>query len=148
MAGRRPEEFREGAVIRHATTRTVTEADNVRFPVQTAARNPTLFGAVTAEVQPVDADWTDIRDLDGRAAECRAALRGGFTGKRAIDPAQVPVINRGCQPSEEQVSAARHIVAAFAADPAAGAIAIDGGMIDRPHLKRSRLKLQRAEIPA
>ncbi|WP_289154931.1 hypothetical protein [uncultured Salipiger sp.] len=71
MPGRRPGEFREGEVIRHATTRTVT----VRFPVQTMARNPTLFGAVTAEVQPVDADWTDIRDLDGRAAVSPASAR-------------------------------------------------------------------------
>lgn len=143
MPGRRPGEFREGEVIRHATTRTVTEADNVSFPVQTIARKPTPFGAVAAEVQPVDTDWTDIRDPDGRAA-----LRDGFTGKRAIHPAQVPVNNRGCQPSDEQVSTARRIVAAFAADPAAGAIAIDGAMIDRPHLKRSRLILQRAGIPA
>ncbi|MBR9839348.1 MAG: HpcH/HpaI aldolase/citrate lyase family protein [Rhodobacteraceae bacterium] len=148
MPGRRPGEFREGEVIRHATTRTVTEADNVRFPVQTMARNPTPFGALTAEVQPVDTDWTDIRDPDGRAAECRAAVRGGVTGKRAIHPAQIRVINRGCQPSNERVSTARRIVEAFAAALAAGAITIDGAMIDRPHLKRSRLILQRAGISA
>lgn len=143
MAGRWPEEFREGEVIRHAITRTVTEADNVRFPVQTMARNPTLFGAVTAEVQPVDADWTDIRDLDGLAA-----VRDGFTGKRAIHPAQVPVIHRGFQPSDERVNTARRIVAAFGADPAAGVFSLDGAMIDRPHLKRSQLILQRTGIPA
>lgn len=74
--------------------------------------------------------------------------RGGVTGKRTIDPAQVPVIHRGFQPSDEQVSTARRIVAAFAADPEAGVVAIDGAMIDRPHFKRSRLILQRAGIPA
>ncbi|WP_289154929.1 hypothetical protein [uncultured Salipiger sp.] len=58
------------------------------------------------------------------------------------------MINRCFQPSEEHVSTARRIVEAFAGDPAAGAIAIDGTMIDRPHLKRSRLILQRAGIPA
>lgn len=143
MAGRWPEEFREGEGIRHAITRTVTEADNVSFPVQTIARKPTPFGAVAAEVQPVDTDWTDIRDPDGRAA-----VRDGFSGRSAIHPAQVPVINRGCQPSDEQVSTALRIVAALAADPAAGVVAIDGAVIDRPHLKRSRLILQRGGIPA
>ncbi|MHA7868149.1 MAG: hypothetical protein ACX93U_11700 [Salipiger thiooxidans] len=87
MAGRRLEGLREGEVIRHAITRTVTEADNVRFPVQTMARNPTPFGALTAEVQPVDTDWTDIRDPDGRAAEYRAA----------VSPASARSIRRRCR---------------------------------------------------
>lgn len=147
MAGRRLEEFREGEVIRHAITRTVTEADNVRISVQTMARNPTLFGAVAAEVPPVDA-VRDIRDLDGLAAECRAAVRDGFAGKLAIHPAQVPMSNRGFQPFDEEVSTARRTVAADPADPAAGVAAPDGAMIDMPHLKRSRLILQRAGIPA
>lgn len=147
MAGRRLEEFREGEVIRRAITRTATEADDVRFPVQTVARNPTLFGAVAAEVPPVDA-VRDIRDLDGLAAESRAAVRDGVTGKFAIHPAQVPVSNRGFQPSDEEVSTARRTVAADPADPAAGVAALDGAMIDMPHLKRSRLMLQRAGIPA
>ncbi|AWI85767.1 CoA ester lyase [Alloyangia pacifica] len=112
------------------------------------ARNLTIVGAMAAEVQPVDAVWTDTRDLDGLEAECLAAVRDGFTGKLAIHPAQVPVINRCFQPSDEQVSIARRIVEAFAADPAAGVVAIDGKMIDMPHLKRSRLILQRAGIPA
>ncbi|MHA7868148.1 MAG: hypothetical protein ACX93U_11695 [Salipiger thiooxidans] len=60
----------------------------------------------------------------------------------------MPVIHRGFQPSDERVSTARRIVEAFAAALAAGAITIDGAMIDRPHLKRSRLILQRAGIPA
>lgn len=144
MAGCRLEEFREGEVIRQAITRTVTEADNVRISVQTMARNPTLFGAVAAEVPPVDA-VRDIRDLDGFAVESRAAVRDGFTGKLAIHPAQVPVSNRGFQPSDEEVSTARRAVAA---DPAADVAALDGAMIDMPHLKRSRLILQRAGIPA
>jgi citrate lyase subunit beta/citryl-CoA lyase len=87
MAGRWPEEFREGEGIRHAITRTVTEADNVSFPVQTIARKPTPFGAVAAEVQPVDTVWTDIRDLDGHAAECRAA----------VSPASARSIRRRCR---------------------------------------------------
>ncbi|MBK5922860.1 CoA ester lyase [Rhodovulum sulfidophilum] len=108
------------------------------------ARNLTLFGAVAAEVQPVDTVWTDIRDLAGLEAECLEAVRDGFTGKMAIHPAQVPIINRCFRPSEEEIEVARRIVEAFAAAPTAGVVAIDGEMIDMPHLKRSRLILQRA----
>ncbi|ARC89495.1 CoA ester lyase [Rhodovulum sp. MB263] len=108
------------------------------------ARNLTLFGAVAAEVQPIDTVWTDIRDLAGLEQECLAAVRDGFTGKMAIHPAQVAIINRCFRPSDEEIAVARRIVEAFAADPAAGVVAIDGEMIDMPHLKRSRLILQRA----
>ena len=107
-------------------------------------RNLTLFGAVAAGVPAIDSVWTDIPDLAGLEAECRAALRDGFTGKLAIHPAQVPVINRCFQPSAEDIATARRIVDAFAADPNLGVVAIDGEMIDMPHLKRARLTLQKA----
>ncbi|NDW33404.1 MaoC family dehydratase [Salipiger sp. PrR007] len=57
MAGRWLEEFREGEVIRHAITRTVTEADNVSFSVQTMNPQPLHidrhFSAATEWGQPL-----------------------------------------------------------------------------------------------
>jgi citrate lyase subunit beta/citryl-CoA lyase len=108
------------------------------------ARNLCLFGAVAAKVQPVDTVFTDIRDLDGLEAECLAARRDGFTGKLAIHPAQIPVINRCFTPSVEDVAQARRIIAAFVEHPEAGAIALDGQMVDVPHLKRAERILARA----
>jgi citrate lyase subunit beta/citryl-CoA lyase len=61
----------------------------------------------------------------------------------AIHPAQVPIINAAFQPSDDAVAAAKRIVAAFAADPEAGVIGLDGQMLDRPHLKRAERLLRR-----
>lgn len=109
------------------------------------ARNLCLFGAVAARVQPVDTVFTDIRDLEGLEAECLASRRDGFTGKLAIHPAQISIINRCFTPSDEDVALAKRIIAAFAENPQAGAIALDGQMVDVPHLKRSERILARAQ---
>lgn len=109
------------------------------------ARSLCLAGAVAAGAQPVDGVFTDIKDLKGLKAEARAAAREGFTGKLAIHPAQVAVINEAFTPSAEEVAHARKIVDAFAADAGAGVMMVDGRMVDLPHLKQAERLLARAE---
>jgi citrate lyase subunit beta/citryl-CoA lyase len=41
-------------------------------------------------------------------------------------------------PSEKEIQEARRIVALFADNPGAGAIGMDGRMIDRPHLLQAQ----------
>jgi citrate lyase subunit beta / citryl-CoA lyase len=48
------------------------------------------------------------------------------------------VINSAFSAGEEELSWARKVVAAFAENPDAGAIALDGKMVDRPHLTLAR----------
>lgn len=110
------------------------------------ARSLCLAGAVAAGAQPVDTVYVAFADEAGLAAECAAAARDGFTGKLAIHPAQVPVINAAFTPAAEDVARAQRIVAAFAADPGAGVVAIDGSMYDLPHLKRAEGLLARARL--
>jgi citrate lyase subunit beta / citryl-CoA lyase len=107
------------------------------------ARALTLLGAATAEVEPIDSVFTAFRDMEALRAECEAARRDGFTGKMAIHPAQVPVINEVFTPSNAAIARARAIVAAFAANPGAGVIGMDGAMIDLPHLKQAERLLAR-----
>jgi len=76
--------------------------------------------------------------------ETEEARRDGFTGKMAIHPAQVPVINEVFTPSAAAIAAARAVVAAFDANPGKGTVGIDGVMYDRPHLERARQLLDRA----
>jgi citrate lyase subunit beta/citryl-CoA lyase len=66
------------------------------------------------------------------------ARRDGFTGMMAIHPDQVGVINDAFTPSSDEVAHARAVVAAFDANPGAGALALEGRMIDRPHLVQAR----------
>lgn len=108
------------------------------------ARTLTLLGASAAAILPVDAVYPSFRDLEGLAAECEAARRDGFAAKMAIHPDQVPIINRVFTPSQEAVARAQAIVDAFAANPEAGVIGIDGEMLDRPHLKRAERVLARS----
>jgi citrate lyase subunit beta/citryl-CoA lyase len=107
------------------------------------ARAMTLLGATAAEVDAVDSVYTNFRDMDGLAAECRAARRDGFVAKMAIHPAQVPVINEAFTPSEDAVAKARAVIAAFEANPGAGVVGVEGEMLDRPHLKRAERLLAR-----
>ena len=107
------------------------------------ARSLCLAGAVAAGAQPVDGVFADFRDVDGLRAEAEAAAREGFTGKLAIHPDQVAAINAAFSPTEEQAAAARRIVDLFAANPDAGTIALDGRMLDRPHLVQAERLLSR-----
>lgn len=108
------------------------------------ARSLCLAGAVAAGAQPVDGVFADFRDQGGLRREAEAARREGFTGKLAIHPAQVPVINAAFTPSAEEVAHAEAIVAAFEAHPEAGTVSVDGAMADRPHLEQALRVLQRA----
>jgi len=108
------------------------------------ARSLTLAGAVAAGVQPVDGVFADFRDAAGLCAEARAAAREGFTGKLAIHPDQVAPINAAFTPSADEIAHATAIVAAFAADPSAGVLSVDGHMVDRPHLTQAEALLARA----
>ena len=80
--------------------------------------------------------FVDFRNDDGLRKDTEESKRDGFVGRLAIHPAQVPVINAVFQPSAEQIAHAQKIVAAFAAQPNAGTVGIDGKMFDRPHLVR------------
>jgi citrate lyase subunit beta/citryl-CoA lyase len=108
------------------------------------ARSLCLAGASAAGVQPVDGVFADFRDEEGLAREAAAARREGFTGKLAIHPAQVAVINAAFTPSADDIAHAEAIVAAFEAHPDAGVLSVDGKMVDRPHLVQARRTLERA----
>lgn len=108
------------------------------------ARSLCLAAAVAADAQPVDGVFADFRDEKGLRAEAEAAAREGFTGKLAIHPAQVAVINAAFTPSAAEVDHARAIVEAFDAEPDAGVLSVGGRMVDRPHLVQARRVLDRA----
>jgi citrate lyase subunit beta/citryl-CoA lyase len=119
-------------------------ADGLYTDPYRLARALTLLGATAAEVDAIDTVYTNFRDLDGLAAECREARRDGFVAKMAIHPAQVAVINEAFTPSPEAIAWARSVIDAFAANPNAGVVGIDGEMIDRPHLKRAERLMKRS----
>ncbi len=112
------------------------------------ARDFCLLAATAASCAPIDAVFTDFRDLAGLQEEARAAARDGFTAKAAIHPDQVEPINAAFTPTPAQVSQARRIVAAFEVVPGSGVAALDGRMLDRPHHRGAMRLLARAEPEA
>lgn len=123
---------------------TAREGDGRYTPPYEMARALTLFGAHAAGVAAIETVYPDFRDLDGLAAYAARGRRDGFAGMMAIHPAQVPVINAAFTPGEAEIARARAIVDLFAANPGAGALSLDGRMVDAPHLKAARALLARA----
>ena len=110
-------------------------------------RSLCLFGAAAAGVAAIDTLHADFRDTVGLRSSCAEARRDGFTGKLAIHPDQVAVINECFVPSAAEISEARRIVELFAGNPGVAALAFEGRMVDIPHLRRAEKTLARAAVP-
>ena len=109
------------------------------------ARSLCLFAAAAAEVAAIDTVYTDFRNDDGLLRYASQARRDGFSGMLAIHPAQVDVINRAFEPTAEELERAKRIIRLFDKSPGAGAVGLDGKMIDRPHLVQARRLLQKMD---
>ena len=106
------------------------------------ARSLCLLASAHAEVQAIDTLSVDFKDMKALAADVHNARREGFSGKLAIHPDQVEVINQGFTPSAHDLSHAQRIVDAFAQAQGAGAVQLDGKMVDKPHLTQALRLLQ------
>ena len=110
------------------------------------ARDLCLFTATAAGVQPIDTIYGNFKDSKGLEAECKASANDGFTGKIAIHPDQIAVINEVFTPSAAEVARSKRIIAAFDDNPGVGVVGMDGEMLDQPHLTRARRILERARL--
>jgi citrate lyase subunit beta / citryl-CoA lyase len=118
------------------------EADGTLTEPYRIARAMCLYGAGAAKVPAIETIHVNFRDPETMRKDTELARRDGFTGRLAIHPAQVPVINSVFTPSAEQIEKAKAVVDAFAAHPGAGTVGINGKMYDRPHLARAQRLLQ------
>lgn len=113
------------------------EAGNYLFIHQLTRAN-TLTVSAAGDYQAIDAAYLDYKNEAGLRAECIQARKEGFTGKLAIHPAQVAVINACFSPSAEDIDYAKKVVKAFADSTGAGTIGLEGKMLDKPHLKQAQ----------
>lgn len=98
------------------------------------ARSNMLLAAKAAGVFAYDTAHPNFRDINALNETLTACRREGFNGGFAIHPDQVGPLNAAFSPSEDDIAIAERVVAAFAENPDAGALGIDGKMYDRPHL--------------
>ena len=104
----------------------------------------TLYAASAAGVPAIDTVDTEIRDTAAVERRARASRRAGFIGKLAIHPLQVAVLNTAFTPTADEIAHAEKVRDAFAAAPTAGALRVDGKLVDRPHLLQAERMLAAA----
>jgi citrate lyase subunit beta / citryl-CoA lyase len=97
-----------------------------------------LWVARALKVDAIDTVTTDFKNLDALRADCVRSYSAGFTGKLAIHPDQVGVINGVFLPSPAELDHARCVIAAFASALGSGAVSLNGTMIDIAHLRAAR----------
>ena len=102
------------------------------------AKSLCLVTARAIDVQPIGVVFINFRDLQGLEEECLRDRRAGFTGKIAIHPAQIEIINRAFTPTDAEISYAKKVVEVFEQNPNLGTVGLDGKMLDMPHLKQAR----------
>ncbi len=114
------------------------EADGRYTAPYEMVRALALFAAHAAGVAAIETVFPALKDGEGLKAYAARGRRDGFSGMLALHPAQIPAINAAFTPSTDDIAWAQRVVQAFAANPGAGALQIDGRMLDAPHLKQAR----------
>lgn len=108
-----------------------------------AVRTPVIVALAAAGRQgPVGPVSVEFRDLDAFRETTRHLKAAGFSGRQAIHPAQVGIINEVFTPSDAEVTRALRLVEL--ADAAQGGVCVDddGAMIDEAVLRSARRVLQ------
>ncbi|MDP6953196.1 MAG: CoA ester lyase [Alphaproteobacteria bacterium] len=118
-----------GAVDMAAELRTEVSWDTLLY-----TRSRLVHAAAGADVDLIDVPFLDLEDQAGLEAEAKACAALGFTGKAAIHPKQIPVINAVFSPSAEDLDRARRIIDAFESGNS-GLVVIDGKLIEKPVLR-------------
>ena len=131
------------------------ETDAQSGPDRPTARRAPLWTALSLTVAAarahglsvLDGVYNALDDAAGLARECDEGRGFGFDGKTLIHPAQIEACNHAFSPSARQIAAARAVVDAFAQpdNQDAGAIRLDGRMVERLHLARAERLLALAD---
>jgi citrate lyase subunit beta/citryl-CoA lyase len=109
------------------------------------ARCSIVTSARAAGRDALDSPCLHIRNPERVREAGRHARNLGFTGKLAIHPSQLEILNEVFSSSDEELEGARRIIAA--ASPETGAFSLEGMMVDEPILKRARQVLSRSSRP-
>jgi citrate lyase beta subunit len=109
-------------------------------------RSAVVLHARALGLQAIDTIYPHLQNINGLESETEQALYMGFTGKLAIHPRQVSIIQAVYTPSAEEVQRSQRLVAAYKEHQAAGegVFVLDGKMIDQPMVRAAELVLARA----
>lgn len=104
------------------------------WPALLHARSTLVHAAASAGIDLIDVPFLDLDDLDGLEREAALCADLGMTGKGAIHPKQLAIIEKHFSPTDVQIERARHIVEAFE-KAQTGLLIVDGKLIEKPVLR-------------
>ena len=101
-------------------------------------------------LRPIDGPFGDFSDPEGYRAQAARAMVLGCEGKWAIHPSQIGLANDVYSPSDAEVTKAKRILEAMAKaqTEGAGAVALDGRLIDIASIKQAEVMVRQAEVIA
>jgi citrate lyase beta subunit len=108
------------------------------------ARSRVVAAAALVGVDAMDTPFMDVSAADALSDEAHAVRRLGFTGKAAIHPTQVPIIQGAFSPDPDAVAWAKRMVEAYEANKG-GVLLVDGKLIERPVIASAQRVLAIAE---
>ena len=98
------------------------------------ARSRLVHAAAGAGVDAIDVPYLDLNDSEGMAKEAKLAADLGFSGKGAIHPKQILILNAIFSPDTATIIHAKKILNAFA-EADTGLVVVDGKLIEKPVLR-------------
>jgi citrate lyase beta subunit len=112
------------------------------------ARSAVVTAAAAYGLDSIDGVFLDLHDLDGLEKDAGFSQRMGYTGKMAIHPRQIEVLNRVFSPSPAEIAKAQRLLEAFESHVAAGSgvFTLDGRMVDMPLVRSAERLLERARL--
>ena len=109
-----------------------------------AASRLALVSRAAGLAAPVAGVTTEIADEAPLRADFARARAHGFGAKLCIHPRQIAALHAALRPGAAELDWARRVIAA--AEGHAGAVQVDGRMVDKPVVERARALLARAAV--
>lgn len=114
------------------------QGDEILYP-----RYKIAYACKAYNIDAIDTPFTDVNDMDGLKADCLKAKAIGLTAKAAIHPNQIEIINESFSPTKQQIDYAKKVILA-ASNTTEGVFSLDGKMVDKPIIERSKKILEKA----
>lgn len=112
------------------------------------ARAKIIVAARAAGIEAVDGPYANFRNSDGYRREAGRSAMMGYSGKWAIHPSQIEIANEVYSPTDKEIEMARGMVSAYekAEGEGAGAVGVDGAMIDAATIRIMQNVLTKADL--
>jgi len=104
------------------------------------ARSRVVMAAKASGKQPIDSVFSDVADMEGLMKNVLISKSLGFEGMGCIHPRQIPVIQKGFSPGQEEIEKSKKIITAYedAMNKGVGVVALGSKMIDPPVVSRAQ----------